>query len=71
MVRPPAHSKGDVMRHPTWPQEGGAGGKCAADMSNPRGAAAVPYDLDDEQLDDAGRAETEIFPLQAIAEQRR
>ena len=60
-----------VMRHPTWPQEVRAGGKCAADMSDPFAAAAVPYDLDDEQLDNEAQAETEIIPLQTIAEQRR
>ena len=60
-----------VMRHPTWPQEVRAGGKCAADISDPFAAVSVPYDLDDEQLDDTDQAETEILPLQTIAEQRR
>jgi hypothetical protein len=60
-----------VMRHPIWPTQVRAGGKCAADISDPFAASSVPYDLDDEQLDDSAEANTEILPLQTIAEQRR
>src|SRR5262245_5168465 len=60
-----------VMRHPTWPQQVRAGGICAADISDPFAAESVPYDLDDEQLDEEAQAATETLPLQTIAEQRR